>query len=65
MAYLQAATELFQMIASGPSSRRKDPISLDTPRAGDGFIQIDQRGEVTYASPNAQSVFRRLAWLRT
>jgi len=61
LAYLQAATELFQMIASGafPFKAQRSDLT-DTPRVGDGFIQIDQRGEVTYASPNAQSVFRRL-----
>jgi two-component sensor histidine kinase len=29
---------------------------------GDGFVRIDERGRVTYASPNALSVYRRLGW---
>ena len=32
----------------------------DTPRVGDGFVRVDAAGTVTYASPNALSVYRRL-----
>jgi two-component sensor histidine kinase len=32
----------------------------DSPRVGDGFLRIDAAGSVTYASPNALSVYRRL-----
>ena len=32
----------------------------DSPRVGDGFLRIDEAGRVTYASPNALSVYRRL-----
>ena len=32
----------------------------DSPRVGDGFLRVDARGRVTYASPNALSVYRRL-----
>ena len=32
----------------------------DSPRVGDGFVRIDAAGRVTYASPNALSVYRRL-----
>ena len=32
----------------------------DTPRVGDGFLRVDAAGRVSYASPNALSVFRRL-----
>ena len=32
----------------------------DTPRVGDGFIRVDAEGRVTYASPNALSVYRKL-----
>ena len=31
-----------------------------SPRVGDGFIRLDPAGEVTYASPNALSAYRRL-----
>jgi two-component sensor histidine kinase len=31
-----------------------------SPRVGDGFIRLEREGEVTYASPNALSAYRRL-----
>ncbi len=61
LSYLQTATELSQMIAQGsfpfPGDRSDH---ADTPRVGDGFIRVDADGAVTYASPNALSVYRRL-----
>src|SRR5207248_2597128 len=30
------------------------------PRVGDGLVRLDASGKVTYASPNAQSAYRRL-----
>jgi two-component system, sensor histidine kinase PdtaS len=61
LAYLQTATELTQMIAHGyfpfPGERSDH---ADSPRVGDGFVRIDAAGMVTYASPNALSVYRRL-----
>ena len=61
LAYLQTATDLTQMIASGDfphEGQRSD--HTDSPRVGDGFVRIDPAGVVTYASPNALSVYRRL-----
>jgi two-component sensor histidine kinase len=61
LAYLQTATDLTQMIANGffPfPGQRSDHV--DSPRVGDGFLRIDATGRVTYASPNALSVYRRL-----
>jgi two-component sensor histidine kinase len=49
------------MIANGDfpqSGERSD--HTDSPRVGDGFVRIDPAGVVTYASPNALSVYRRL-----
>jgi two-component system, sensor histidine kinase PdtaS len=49
------------MIAHGffpTAGQRSD--HADTPRVGDGFVRIDATGRVTYASPNALSVYRRL-----
>ena len=61
LAYLETASDLSQMIASGrfpfPGERSDH---ADTPRVGDGFIRVDAEGRVSYASPNALSVFRRL-----
>lgn len=61
LAYLQTAADLTQMIAHGhfPSSGERSD-DADTPRVGDGFLRLDALGAVSYASPNAQSVFRRL-----
>ena len=61
LAYLQTATDLTQMIANGffPFDVQRSDHA-DTPRVGDGFVRIDDTGTVTYASPNALSVYRRL-----
>jgi two-component sensor histidine kinase len=61
LSYLQTATDLTQMIAHGHfpfPGQRSD--HADSPRVGDGFVRIDAAGLVTYASPNALSVYRRL-----
>ena len=61
LAYLQTAADLTQMIARGDfphAGQRSD--HTDSPRVGDGFMRIDAGGVVTYASPNALSVYRRL-----
>ena len=34
------------------------------PRVGDGLIRLDVNGVVSYASPNAQSAFSRLGWVK-
>ncbi|GAB2726336.1 sensor histidine kinase [Nocardioides pakistanensis] len=61
LAYLQTATDLTQMISNGHfpfPGQRSDHV--DSPRVGDGFVRIDAGGRVTYASPNALSVYRKL-----
>ena len=63
LSYLQTAADLTAMIATGdfpPPGQRSD--HADSPRVGDGFVRIDGDGRVTYASPNALSVYRRLGW---
>jgi two-component sensor histidine kinase len=61
LSYLQTATDLTQMISNGffpfPGQRSDH---ADSPRVGDGFVRVDATGRVTYASPNALSVYRRL-----
>ena len=61
LTYLQTAADLTQMIAGGhfPSPGQRSDHA-DTPRVGDGFVRVDDQGLVEYASPNAQSAFRRL-----
>ncbi|HEY3014167.1 MAG TPA: histidine kinase N-terminal domain-containing protein, partial [Nocardioides sp.] len=61
LSYLQTASDLTQMIAHGyfpAPGQRSD--HADSPRVGDGFVRVDAAGRVTYASPNALSLFRRL-----
>ncbi|HEX3931843.1 MAG TPA: histidine kinase N-terminal domain-containing protein [Nocardioides sp.] len=63
LSYLQSAADLTSMIAAGDfpaEGQRSD--HADSPRVGDGFVRVDERGRVTYASPNAVSVYRRLGW---
>ncbi len=61
MTYLRTADDLTQMIAAGhfpvPGTRSDH---ADSPRVGDGFLRVDVEGRVTYASPNALSLYRRL-----
>jgi two-component system, sensor histidine kinase PdtaS len=60
LSYLQTAADLTQMIANGHFPMRSERSDhADTPRVGDGFLRVDAQGTVTYASPNAQSVYRR------
>ncbi len=61
LSYLQTAADLTQMIAHGhfpAAGPRSD--HADSPRVGDGFVRVDETGQVVYASPNAMSVYRRL-----
>ncbi len=62
LAYLETAGDLTRMIATGwfPQVGAQRSDHADSPRVGDGFLRVDENGRVTYASPNAQSVYRRL-----
>ncbi|MGN6251755.1 MAG: sensor histidine kinase [Marmoricola sp.] len=63
LTYLDAAAELSVMLGAGllpQQGQRGD--HTDSPRVGDGFIRLDAGGRVRYASPNAQSVYRRLGF---
>jgi two-component sensor histidine kinase len=59
--YLTTADDLAQMVADGtfPPPRHLGETTT-APRVGDGLIRLDAGGKVTYASPNAQSAYRRL-----
>jgi len=59
--YLAAADSLFKMLEQGnfPFLSQDGKLS-EVPRVGDGLIQLDVLGKVIFASPNAQSAFRRL-----
>jgi len=59
--YLTTADDLAQMVADGtfpPHRHRGETTSA--PRVGDGLVRLDAGGKVTYASPNAQSAYRRM-----
>src|SRR6478609_2859772 len=60
-AYLDSARVLSRMVAQGrfpfPAVFGDPEVS---PRVGDGLVRLDANGIVTYASPNAQSAYRRL-----
>jgi two-component sensor histidine kinase len=61
--YLTTADDLAQMLADGtfpPARHRGETTSA--PRVGDGLVRLDASGKVTYASPNAQSAYRRLGF---
>jgi two-component system, sensor histidine kinase PdtaS len=59
--YLTTADDLAQMVADGSFPQPRHPGELaSAPRVGDGLIRLDASGKVTYASPNAQSAYRRL-----
>jgi two-component sensor histidine kinase len=60
-AYLESGVELARMITVGAFPIPSDATHLAfSPRVGDGFIRLDPAGDVTYASPNALSAYRRL-----
>src|SRR5919201_2390321 len=49
------------MVAEGTFPYPADEVTLfRSPRVGDGLIRLDAAGRVVYASPNAQSAYRRL-----
>ena len=59
--YLTTADDLAQMVSDGTFPPGRHPgETTSAPRVGDGLIRLDAGGRVTYASPNAQSAFRRL-----
>src|ERR1700757_2911160 len=59
--YLQGAAHLARMVAEGtfpfPGA---DAMLVRSPRVGDGLLRLGKAGRVIYASPNAQSAYRRL-----
>ena len=61
LTYLQGADDLARMVAEGTFPHAGQDASLvRSPRVGDGLLRLDSAGRVTYASPNAQSAYRRL-----
>ena len=61
LTYLQGADDLARMVAEGtfpfPGA---DAMLVRSPRVGDGLLRLGRSGRVIYASPNAESAYRRL-----
>ncbi|WP_131737688.1 sensor histidine kinase [Actinomadura roseirufa] len=63
LTYLQSASDLAKMISEGRFPvPGEEPNMVRSPRVGDGLMRLDRSGRVTYASPNAQSAYRRLGY---
>jgi two-component system, sensor histidine kinase PdtaS len=61
LTYLKGADELAQMIAAGTFPYpEEEPTLVRSPRVGDGLLRLGRSGNVSYASPNALSAYRRL-----
>ncbi len=60
LTYLQGADDLARMVAEGTFPYPGQDAMVRSPRVGDGLLRLDGTGRVTYASPNAQSAYRRL-----
>jgi two-component system, sensor histidine kinase PdtaS len=61
LTYVQGADDLARMVAEGTFPFPGEPAMLvRSPRVGDGLLRLGKSGRVTYASPNAQSAYRRL-----
>jgi two-component sensor histidine kinase len=59
--YLRTADDLCRMVTDGnfpPGGHPEEATSA--PRVGDGLVRLDAAGIVEYASPNAQSAYRRM-----
>ncbi|MGH3171126.1 MAG: sensor histidine kinase [Trebonia sp.] len=61
LTYVQGADDLARMVSEGTFPYHgQDATLVRSPRVGDGLLRLDATGSVTYASPNAQSAYRRL-----
>jgi two-component sensor histidine kinase len=61
IAYLRSANHLAQMLAEGSwPYPGQTAAEWGGPRVGDGLIELDAEGVVSFASPNALSAYRRL-----
>lgn len=60
IAYRQCAGDLVHILPRAPfPTRGRGDVALH-PRVGDGFIRLDVKGVVDYASPNALSAYHRM-----
>jgi len=60
-AYLDCAADILHMLSEGTFPNVGDLVmSRSSPRVGDGFIRLDEVGDVSFASPNAISAYHRM-----
>ncbi|WP_104525606.1 sensor histidine kinase [Blastococcus atacamensis] len=64
LTYLDIAADLCLMVSAGSFPPAKLQDAEMGPRVGDGLLRLDAAGEVTYASPNAVSAYRRIGVTR-
>ena len=57
---MQGADDLARMVAEGTFPFPDEAELVRSPRVGDGLLRLGKSGRVTYASPNAESAYRRL-----
>src|SRR6202012_4180231 len=63
LTYLAGADDLARMVSEGTFPYPGfDTSQVRSPRVGDGLLRLDATGRVTFASPNAQSAYRRLGF---
>ncbi|KUI36421.1 sensor histidine kinase [Mycobacterium sp. GA-2829] len=61
IAYLDCAADLLIMLSEGTFPNVGDlAMSRSSPRVGDGFIRLDDAGDVVFASPNGISAYHRM-----
>jgi two-component sensor histidine kinase len=60
LTYLDIAADLCLMVSAGTFPPQKLQDAEMSPRVGDGLVRLDCKGQVTYASPNALSAYRRI-----
>ncbi len=59
--YLTIADDLALMLTRGTFPPPHHPgETTSAPRIGDGLVRLDEHGKAVYASPNAQSAYRRM-----
>ena len=65
--YLETANALIRMVATGAFPFRAPGAAevQEVQRVGDGTVRLDNKGRITYASPNAVSAFHRLGIVPT
>lgn len=64
VAFKECAEELCGMVQNGlfPTADFEPTTAQGAPRASDGLIRVNEDGDITFASPNSQTIFGRLGF---